>query len=154
MTATETKPLSELILHWDEQFRVGIPRIDEQHQRLLRLAAFVAAAVAEKHNAEIVKALLFDVASFAEEHFSSEERLMEQLEYPELEAHREEHDDFRARIGAFLHECADDETLGIRVMQVMQAWLKRHLMECDRRYAEYFEERAIQVIAATKKSGE
>ena len=148
--ATETNPFSQLILHWEEQFRVGIPRFDEQHQRLLRLVAFVAAAVSEKHNSEIVKALLFDVGSFAEEHFSDEERLMEQLEYPELAIHREEHDDFRRQIRAFLSESGDDQTLGIRVMQMMQAWLKRHLMECDQRYASYFEERAKQVVASVK----
>ena len=154
MTDTETTPISDLILHWNEQYRVGIPRFDEQHQRLLRLMAFVAVAVAQKQNTEIVKALLFDVASFAEEHFSGEERLMEELEYPELLMHRGEHDVFRARIGAFLEESGEDPTLGIRVLQMMQTFLKRHLLECDVRYSGYFEKRAMQVEITVKKSDE
>jgi hemerythrin len=138
MTAQEVEPTSELILHWGDQFKVGIPRIDEQHQRLFRLCAFIASAVTQKRNSEIVHALLLELAAFADEHFADEERLMEELDYPEIESHRREHQVFRDRINALLNEGGDDLTIGIHVLQVTQSWLKTHLLERDHGYAEHF----------------
>jgi hemerythrin len=138
MTAEIIEPISGLILHWKDEYKVGIPHFDQQHQRLLRLVAFMAAAVAQKDNVEIVKALLLDVASYCEVHCADEERFMEELGYPEIESHRAEHKMFRDQVRMFLAEDGDGKTIGIRVMRMMQSWLKGHLLECDRRYAEYF----------------
>jgi len=138
MMDNKTEPTSELILHWDEQYRVGIPHFDGQHQRLLRLVALVAAAVGQKNHGEMMRALLLDIASFANVHFADEEQFMEQLEYPELENHRIERESFRKWIASLLDETGNDATIGIRVLRMAQAWLKTHLLISDQRYAEYF----------------
>lgn len=135
----ETPPDGRFILHWEDEFLVGVPQLDEEHKRLLRLGACVASALALKNSDAIVRALLTDIDSFAEQHFANEEKMMAEYKYPGLESHRAEHESFRNRIRLLLAE-ADESRIGFRVLQMMQSWLKSHLMGCDREYARFFRE--------------
>lgn len=141
MTDSAIEPTSELILTWDEEYQLGIPQFDEQHQRLVRLVSFIAMAVTQNGNGALVKALLLDLLSYVDVHFADEEEFMRRLAFPEREPHMAEHEQFRRQLVKFLSESETDAKIGMRVLQFMQGWVKKHVLQCDRRFAEFHRER-------------
>ena len=144
MTDTATEPTSEMILTWDDEYRLGIPQFDEQHQRLVRLVSFIAMAVTQNGNAALIKALVLDIKSYAEVHFADEEEFVRRVGFPERERHVAEHESFRRQLMHFISEAEKEAKIGMRVLQFMQGWVKKHVLECDRRYAEFHKERGAE----------
>ena len=69
----------------------GVTEIDKQHQELVSKFNRLNEAVKNNESREDIYRIIDDVISFTRIHFASEEQLMINSGYPELEAHREKH---------------------------------------------------------------
>ena len=86
---------------WDQSFCTGINIIDEQHKLLFKLGREfelllqIPDGVSKKDDA---LKLLVDLRDYVTFHFYTEESLMEQIDYPDIEHHREYHKIFQNQI--------------------------------------------------------
>jgi len=77
-------------------FRIGIPLIDKQHERYLDLVVeLFEIRERDRIDQSAVDDCVEKVRSYALEHFDAEEALMRSVQYPDYEAHRVKHDEFR-----------------------------------------------------------
>ncbi len=120
-------------IEWSAALGVGVAEIDVQHEDLFRRADRLAAALRKGDRAEVgplLHSLFDDVAR----HLAAEERFMREMGFAEVEAHRAEHDAFRAEIG---ERTAEYEREGPtpRLALAVQNWfsdrLRRHVGGAD-----------------------
>ena len=119
-------------IEWSAALEIGNPAIDRQHRKLFELAA---AMVREKDQMRVMRTLAA-LSDYVVVHFRDEEKMLEEIGYPELEAHKKLHGDFRARL-AKLYANARGMTLdhiAAEVQMLINEWLVDHIMVADREY--------------------
>ncbi|MFB0953495.1 MAG: hemerythrin domain-containing protein, partial [Aeromonadaceae bacterium] len=79
------------LVEWSEQFETGHPVVDHQHQSLFSLMNELDQALTDGASEEALWVRLLRLHELTREHFRCEERLMQELGFPELPAHRAEH---------------------------------------------------------------
>lgn len=76
---------------WDTRYEVGISEIDLQHQNFLKLVKKVELFGEGKIKQMTINDILDEIFLYAQFHFKSEENLMKEFDYPEIEKHKREH---------------------------------------------------------------
>jgi hemerythrin len=107
--------MSELFV-WREEYALGLPEIDAQHRRLFEFGRRLAAG----------EPVLEDLASSVRNHFRTEEALMETCGCASCTEHKAEHESLLAHLIASPADPA----------AVVDAWVCRHIVTCDRKLAE------------------
>lgn len=69
----------------------GVPEIEQQHHELVNMLNKLNAAAKNNDPLESVERIIDDVISYTSFHFATEERLMVQAGYAEIEAHKDKH---------------------------------------------------------------
>lgn len=129
---------------WKDKYKVGVEKIDEQHQELFaRLSNFIKVVQSEEEwdgKIDEVKETLNFLQEYVVYHFDDEEAYQEKINYPEIESHKQEHAKFKQTIkgyvdlfeqGGFTEEKIQE--LSAKVM----TWLIMHIGRVDQKLAEY-----------------
>ena len=127
---------------WDDSIALGIPAIDEQHKALFGWINTLDEAIKNGDGYEAVGELIWKLITYVTEHFSEEERLMLSFNYPDLAAHRKEHDQFVSRLREIQVNCIDGNELGKNVLDFMVDWLACHIKGTDQGYRRFIQEQA------------
>lgn len=127
---------------WTKAMEGGIPIVDMQHKELFRQADELLSGGDEKK----VKETLLFLERYAVDHFATEERLQQHINYPRAAEHKRQHDDFTRD---FLFLKAEFEQSGyslvtqLKLNRKVVAWLKEHIMGADKEFAEYYTAAAL-----------
>lgn len=132
-------------MQWDQSLSIGVPQIDQQHQEWIdRLNAVTLATQAGQGQSRVVEALDF-LVDYTEYHFESEERLMADERYPELDEHRQKHREL-TRTLANLEQDFDEDGVTPALVQAIDTlvgnWLVQHIQEVDRRFGVFLRNRS------------
>jgi hemerythrin len=126
------------MFEWKNNYSVGIPSIDAQHQTLFGIGAELFAAMEAGQAKSVMNRLLERLVQYTKSHFAHEERLMEKNAYPHFVAHKAEHDQLTAKVVAFQADLAGGRTvISVQLLRFIKEWLEYHIQESDRRYAPY-----------------
>ena len=130
---------------WGSEHDVGVPVLNEQHQRLVALVnqlyESAGAGLGDRELAEV----LDELVAYAHVHFTAEEHLLAQSAYPELTAHRAEHEAFFHRVLALRADAGAGKLLvSMDLMKFLREWLKDHLLSSDKRYAPHLGSRGAK----------
>lgn len=124
-------------IDWSDQFRLGIPSVDDDHQRLFEhLDIFLTA----EHDGLPSTELAVRLDSFlieAAAHFAREERMLDRHDYPFLATHRLEHERLLAHLGHFRERIVAGVMVADHANEAadyLRAWLLRHILEEDQRF--------------------
>lgn len=126
---------------WRDSFALGIPQIDKQHKELCdQIDKLQEASMKGQGSAEVLKILNF-LESYTVKHFSDEEKLQQQLKYPQFQQHKAKHTEFISKIAKMKKEATDkgvNLTLVISLNQMISTWLIEHIKTADADYAKYY----------------
>lgn len=124
------------IFPWDENFNTYLPRVDEQHRKLVQLLNRLATHVAFIAEPLVLDQVFGELADYAVYHFNTEEAIWREYmaDDPAEIEHRAVHRSFVAEVSRLkasqesqpLTEVAE-ETLGF-----LARWLASHILESDR----------------------
>lgn len=124
----------ELRVEWSQELSVGIEEIDEQHKILLNKINFLIKSILAGKGDESVISILNFLKSYTEEHFIMEERIMTELNHPELRAHKEAHNLFRRHFRNIINSIdrggVNKDTM-IDIEKFLITWLLDHITEMD-----------------------
>ncbi|HOA41422.1 MAG TPA: bacteriohemerythrin [Halanaerobiales bacterium] len=128
------------MFEWDDILSVGIEVVDDQHQELFRIGRELV-YVLENTSAgldqydDIIK-LLKELHTYANYHFSEEEKLMEAADFIGLPAHRFQHKIFIRKIEEIeLGELDEDQkNHALDLLDFLANWITNHIMKVDREY--------------------
>ena len=78
-------------ISWNDEMSVGIPEIDEDHKKLLGLIHELNQSITYRKSVDEIKNRVQFIVADAERHFSLEERLFKEMNYPDTEVHAANH---------------------------------------------------------------
>jgi hemerythrin len=132
-------------ISWDTSLETGDPEIDEQHRELFRRIDQLLAATRDRRARTEVGRLLTFLGDYVVVHFKSEEQLMVEADYPELEAHRGEHQRFVDEYARLFEDYRADGPGPVFVIKFgnrVTAWLCEHICRTDRRFVDHLNRRS------------
>ncbi|MBF0357666.1 MAG: bacteriohemerythrin [Magnetococcales bacterium] len=134
--------------YWSDKLKLGIPEIDDQHQRLFDLfndlGAFLNSVDGENNIPLRIQSFIVEILNYVDKHLKDEELLMEQSNAPWLDTHKQVHQilidnaiSFRDRISELQNI---DEQIHIleQMHKVLAEWLVNHIMEEDYKFGEFY----------------
>ena len=132
------------MFEWQQEFSVGIPSIDGQHQNLFKIARELHDAMSKGHGRQASGLLLDRLVQYTTVHFAHEERLMQQHRYPAYPAHKAEHDALTKKVIDFQKEFEQGRvSLTVELLHFLKGWLEHHIKESDQRYSPFLKAKAV-----------
>jgi hemerythrin-like metal-binding protein len=123
---------------FSDDMRIGHADIDRQHAALYETVNRLHDAMRSNHSREVQGEILAFLHAYTVEHFEAEESLMRDSGYPELASHKALHDDLVRQVKELEEKyTAGSMTLSIMTMHFIKDWLTHHILEEDRKIAEY-----------------
>jgi hemerythrin len=121
---------------WKSEYIVNIGSIDAQHQMLFAIGRELYAAMSTGQGKNALGKILDRLVQYTAMHFAHEERLMQLHKYPNLAAHKAEHDALAKQVIAFQEEFKSGRaTMAVQVLQFLKDWLEKHIKGSDMAYA-------------------
>jgi hemerythrin-like metal-binding protein len=122
---------------------VGIPKIDEQHRELVDRINQVTSLGMDSVSREETQKTLDFLGDYINKHFSDEELLQKQSNYPDYEYHKEQHklyiDNFAKLKQEFVtHGSSMKFTLDLNNSIVI--WIVKHIKSLDKQFGKYYRE--------------
>jgi hemerythrin len=125
---------------FDAKYQVGVEQIDREHRQLFEIVARVYDSLEARDDKaqSLIRAAAAELLDYTATHFASEEGLMAQAGYPDLAAHREQHEHLltRARDMEMRIEL-DDKYVAVELSQFLYRWLIDHIEASDRKFGEF-----------------
>jgi hemerythrin len=120
---------------WTERYSVGDPLMDAYHHIFFKTLEDFARELAELAPAAVEERIAF-LLNYAGMHFDSEEQLMREVAYPELEAHQELHRTFKERLKVLQDRYLALPSSGTaqELLALSEAWLREHILGEDMKY--------------------
>lgn len=117
------------VTQWSSVIEVGIPEIDAQHRQLFDLAATF---FGQGDEIRIMKSLAI-LCDYAKVHLREEEAMLVAIGYPDIEAHRGAHGEFRRMLRALLQDARNLtlDQIANRVDHLINGWFFNHVMHVD-----------------------
>ncbi|OKP94877.1 bacteriohemerythrin [Paenibacillus sp. P46E] len=137
------------MINWKDSYDIGVEKIDCQHRQLLvKLNEFFDACTNQQGKEKIEETLKF-LKDYTLEHFGDEEKLMQDIDFPELTEHRKTHAEF---VQTVLDLEESIKTKGISVLSTIKLnrtltdWLLNHINKCDKLIGQCMASKGNQAI--------
>ena len=128
------------IVTWGEQYATGIELIDNQHKELVILTnqLYKACRIGHEVIDTAFKEAMHQMVDYVRFHFSTEQELLEQIEYPNWKDHARDHDTLVKNI----LDAAKDYEAGMRFtphvfVRTLRDWVFGHIAMVDKLYSAY-----------------
>lgn len=135
---------------WKDVYKIGIEKIDEQHKELFYRVSDFLFSLRKEGNSEDklakVKETLEFMQSYVVIHFDTEEAYQKEINYPELLAHKEIHNEFKHEVSIFAEQFnvnTYDEVQVQKFASMLLAWLIKHVIVSDRKIADFVREHEV-----------
>jgi len=127
-------------INWkDEKYSVGNDEFDQAHKKLISLINQLYIYINEGVVREKINDILEQLTIYAKEHFSNEELLMMNKDYPDLAAHQLEHKLFISELAKLHDKYRNNKNLvSVQLLYFLKDWLISHILHTDKKYATYF----------------
>lgn len=130
-----------LYIEWDERDRTGVPLLDEQHRGIVAMLNTLHFFIGRQRTHEALATTLDAVVHHARIHFKTEEMLLAEAGYPELERHAAKHRQLFEDIRLVSQEATKGND-PMPVLAFLRAWWLNHIREDDLRYVPYLKKGA------------
>ncbi len=126
-------------VEWSDDLLLGIPEMDEQHKQLIAILNQFYDAVERGEREEGILSLFEGADRYADHHLSSEEKFLESIQYPELDAHRALHEMYRQEYRTMMERYKQGDRKAARELTAfLLSWLYTHIQKADKKYAVFF----------------
>ncbi len=127
------------LIQWNDTYSVNVAEIDKQHKKLVALLNELNDAMLAGKGKDVLGRTVNGLIDYAAVHFQTEEKLFDQLKYPDAAAHRKTHADFVAEIADFKARFMNNKVgLSVELMNFLRNWLNGHIKGDDKKYGPYF----------------
>lgn len=128
----------KVLIRWNSTYELGFKTIDEQHIKLVDIINdfYNAFATAQAH--EKIGNIIGELVNYTVYHFTAEEEIFANSNYPNTEEHRKKHKEFVDELKRYHQEVKDGNmTTTYDLMTYLRDWLIKHIMGTDRTYLPY-----------------
>ena len=134
------------LMTWNKELDLGIPSIDDQHKKLVKLLNELFDGMQAGKGRDVLGHVLQGLAAYTASHFRYEEDIFSKTGYPERLGHKHEHEKLIKSVEELQakHVAVGAGALTIETMHFLKHWLTGHIQGSDRRYAPYLIAKGIK----------
>ncbi len=134
----------EYIIWLQDKYTVNVRKFDDQHRKLVEIINEVFDAKKNHAGKGVILNILTQLSDYAKNHFADETMVLRENDYPDLETQKNEHANFVIKVNHFIQEFhADNMSLNDEMLDFLKNWLINHIMQTDKKYGTYLNERNI-----------
>ncbi len=125
---------------FEDNFLVGVEQIDREHKILFDIAArtYDCLDADAATGRDMMRKSVAELIDYTATHFANEEGLMAAVGYPDLEAHRNQHEHLLARVRDMeMRVEIDDPTVAFDLTHFLSRWLVDHIQTSDRKFGQF-----------------
>ncbi len=127
--------------------------LDEDHKLMFTLLNRCQELLEEQGEHHAAQVIITEIVQYTQEHFDSEEILMDNINYPYAKNHRDVHHMITKQLGQKVLICSDKEILRW-LLTDMGTWLVEHIIEMDKPLHKYILKHKQQVSNGLKGNTE
>jgi len=124
-------------VEWDSQYSVGVPAIDRQHKKLMKL---LNNTINHSNGNKVDERKYFNkmgrkAEKYLKKHFETEEKILAKTNYEKMEEHKAEHDRFYEEIRKSNEEI-ENNTREVNLFYstaFVKEWLLNHIKNFDKK---------------------
>lgn len=121
------------LIKLEENLKLNIPEIDSQHEALVGLVNRLHETMLQGADRAALDGLLLQLIEHTRSHFSYEEQLMSQYDYPGYEAHRSQHNRLMQHLEELVEGYHNGELLlSFAVVLDLKGWATVHIEKSDK----------------------
>ncbi len=122
-------------IEWKDEYATGLRDVDFEHQRLIAMVNDVIADLENAHTDEDLHARLGDIHARIASHFALEEVRMQDMNYPEFDDHKADHERLLDEIRDIMDEVWNSPLSEIEADLALRLdhWFSRHFQTFDAR---------------------
>ncbi len=128
-------------IEWGDAYSVCVEFLDEDHKQLFALLRKADDACKLDTQTENYPLIVNELVSYLLNHFAAEEGYMNKIKYPDIAAHKHEHELFYNRVLAFqqkIYENKEDYTKDmLDLTETLSHWLHHHILNVDQQYTNF-----------------
>lgn len=133
-------------IEWDSSFSVGVRILDEQHKKIIEIINELLTHSEADVRSETISDLLYKLTQYAHDHFITEEHILSQFGYPDIETQKKDHKAYRIKIVNFCMETVDHKiSVPEELKEYILTWWKSHILVDDMAYKTFFEVRETDI---------
>ena len=123
---------------WDERYSVNNPELDGQHQQMFELGN----SLDGKLSSQEIRKIIMGLYKYIRHHFHFEERVMQEIEYPKINAHKKLHNDLIEKLDKASLKPFNSEQSVFAFKKFIYEWINVHILNHDMDYVRYFKEKS------------
>jgi len=132
-------------IRWNEEFKIDVKEIDEQHKVLLEIFNQIVTSVEKKIEWQKTSSIVDSLLHHAYRHFATEERYMIKHQYPDLPLYIDKHLDFIKKVTMMTQEVREKGPDKQKEMVAFLAkWYYDHVLVIDKKYSNYLDDEKIK----------
>ncbi|MDR0569221.1 MAG: bacteriohemerythrin [Spirochaetaceae bacterium] len=134
---------------WEDRYSVGIPLIDDQHKELLNVtnALYSACRQGDETAKANFKEVIRSAVEYVKFHFSTEEQIMERINFPEIGPHKKEHEAFVKKVLEEVKNFEGGKTfVPNQFVRFLRDWVLTHIAMSDKKYEEFIRKTKKQPV--------
>lgn len=126
------------LMSWSPSLSVNIKQFDDQHRKLVDMVNELHEAMRAGNGQELLGNIIGALISYTVTHFSDEERLMASHAYPDMAAHKDEHERLVRQVLEMQEQYASGQAiLTLELMLFLKDWLMKHIQGDDKKFGAY-----------------
>lgn len=133
------------LVQWSSNLSVQVAEMDKQHQELFRLINDLNDAMSKGKGKEVIGKTVDGLLKYTRTHFSAEEKLFDQYNYPDADTQKKMHKIFIDKVVEYKRDI-DSGKMGvtITVSDFLSDWLKKHIQIEDKKYGPYLNSQGVK----------
>lgn len=120
---------------WSDLYSVGNKIVDNQHKRLFELGNLLS----KDMNAKEIKHIIMELYKYTRVHFTDEEEIMANAEFPELSNHKVYHENLISDLNKVSEKKFDNAETILEFKEFLFDWLIDHILYKDKLFAKYMQ---------------
>jgi len=131
------------LIEWRDEFAIGIPSVDYEHQGMIRLINRFHEQLSQNASRDTVIDFLGEIHALISAHFALEEKEMLEMGYGEFQDHKDDHERLLDEIRDIMDEVEDDRSDGFSedLGRRLDRWFSEHFKTRDARLHRFLEGR-------------
>ena len=129
---------------WDNRLKTNITICDEQHQKLIAILNELHDAMKAKKDMDLIGKTLTELIDYTVYHFQTEERLLEDHQFPYLNSHKAEHANLTKEVYDLKKRFNSGEhVMTTEVLSFLKNWVNDHIIGMDKNYTTFLRNKGV-----------
>ena len=131
-------------IEWKDSMSVGVAHFDKEHKQLIMLINNLNHSLSVGATQKTMSDILVNLVKYTVIHFTHEEEYMSLYDYPDMAAHKKEHEELKRQVVEFKERLDSGKgAFSLELLIFLRDWLTSHILSSDMAYKPFFQSKGV-----------